>query len=301
MVSTVTQPSGWYDDPQDPSQLRYWDGVVWSGNVTPRVSPTVAQSTIGMPYGVTPAAARPERFGAYGAQGPPSAPGGYLPPGQGRQGPQDRSQWPAYGQDPGQPAPQQVGWQANPGPSTPDGVALSGWWKRVLARSLDAIIVSTLALPLTFSPLSRAGTILREAFQKGYAAAKAGTPSPELSAQLTDQLDSAIMQVGLTVLAIYVIYEVAFLAMTGATPGKKAVGISVRLRDKPGPPPLLAVLKRTSVKEGATLVGLVLGLFVSLFSLLNVLWPLWDDKLQAIHDKAGATNVVVGPQPRRDA
>ena len=55
----MTQPSGWYDDPQDPSQLRYWDGVVWSSHVTPKVSPTVAQSSIGMPYGVTPAASRP--------------------------------------------------------------------------------------------------------------------------------------------------------------------------------------------------------------------------------------------------
>jgi uncharacterized RDD family membrane protein YckC len=309
MVSTVTQPSGWYDDPQDPSQLRYWDGVVWSSNVTPRVSPTVAQATIGMPYEVTPAAARPARSGAYGAQGPPSAPGGFVSPQQGQrqqdQGQQDQGQqggqWPAYGQDPGYLAPQQSGWQSQAVPCTPDGVALSGWWKRVLARLIDGIIVSTLALPLMFSPLSRAGALLGDAFRKGYAAAEAGTPEPELSAQWTEQLDSAIMQVGLTVLAIYVIYEVAFLTMTGATPGKRAVGISVRLRDKPGPPPLLAVLMRTGVKEGTTLVGLVLGLFLSLFSLLNVLWPLWDDKKQAIHDRAGATNVVVGPQPRRDA
>ena len=55
----MTQPAGWYDDPQDPSQLRYWDGVVWSNHVSPKVSPTVDQSTIGMPYGVMPASARP--------------------------------------------------------------------------------------------------------------------------------------------------------------------------------------------------------------------------------------------------
>ena len=63
MVSSVTQTSGWYDDPQDPSQLRYWDGVLWSSNVTPKVSPTLEQSSIGMPFAVTPAAARPEGFG----------------------------------------------------------------------------------------------------------------------------------------------------------------------------------------------------------------------------------------------
>ena len=45
---------------------------------------------------------------------------------------------------------------------------------------------------------------------------------------------------------------------------------------------------------------LVLSLISSLAYLLDVLWPLWDDKRQAIHDKVAATNVVLGPQPRRD-
>jgi hypothetical protein len=74
------------------------------------------------------------------------------------------------------------------------------------------------------------------------------------------------------------------------------------LRDKPGPPPLSAVLKRSAVKEGGNLVGglPVLGLLGSVFGLLDSLWPLWDNKKQAIHDKAGATNVVVGGQPKRN-
>jgi uncharacterized RDD family membrane protein YckC len=79
------------------------------------------------------------------------------------------------------------------------------------------------------------------------------------------------------------------------------VGISVRLRDKPGPPPLPAVLKRTAVKEGGAVFGGVpfLGTIGSLFTLVDDLWPLWDVKKQAIHDKVAATNVVVGPQPKR--
>jgi uncharacterized RDD family membrane protein YckC len=32
-------------------------------------------------------------------------------------------------------------------------------------------------------------------------------------------------------------------------------------------------------------------------SILDLLWPLWDDKRQALHDKIAGTNVVV--QPRR--
>lgn len=29
-------PAGWYDDPDDPERLRYWDGVVWTEHVTPK-------------------------------------------------------------------------------------------------------------------------------------------------------------------------------------------------------------------------------------------------------------------------
>ena len=49
----MTQPSGWYDDPNDADQLRYWDGVVWTDHAVPRKSPTVEQSRIGMPHEVS--------------------------------------------------------------------------------------------------------------------------------------------------------------------------------------------------------------------------------------------------------
>jgi uncharacterized RDD family membrane protein YckC len=296
----MTQPSGWYDDPQDPSQLRYWDGVIWSNHVTPKVSPTVEQSNIGMPYGVTPAASRPEGSGSHGAKGPLVAPGGHVPPQQGPGQGQPGGQWPAYGQGPGQLPQDQLGWQSYPPkPTTPDGVVLSGWWKRVLARILDGIIIWFVALPLTFVPLRTVFDLFGDYMREAIAAAEAG--SSTLPDQPTAELTGPILQVTLTMLAVYLVYEIAFLTLTGATLGKRIVGISVRLRDKPGPPPLGAVLRRTAVKEGGNIVGSVplLGIFGSLFSLVNVLWPLWDDKKQAIHDKVGATNVVVGSQPKR--
>lgn len=301
----MTQPSGWYDDPQDPSQLRYWDGVVWSSHVSPKISPTVQQSTIGMPYGVTPAAARPQSDGAHGAQGAPPPGDGFASPqqGQGRPG----SQWPGYGQAQdqyGQPqdrwgqAPQ--GWQSHPA-TTPDGVVLSGWWKRVLARVIDNIIVSIVALPLAFIPLQKVFDIFWAYFEEVTAAAQAG--SSAIPEQPSSEFFAPLLLASMIVLAVQVVYTVAFLTMKGATPGKMVVGISVRLRDKPGPPPLVAVLKRTAVQEVGSVVGLtpVVGSLGSLFSLVDSLWPLWDDKKQAIHDKVAATNVVVGPQPRRDA
>jgi uncharacterized RDD family membrane protein YckC len=154
---------------------------------------------------------------------------------------------------------------------------------------------------LVFAPLQRAMTVIGRWYDQLVVALKAGSSTaPDMPA---DQLAGPLLQISLTVLALYVIYEVGFLTLTGATLGKRVVGISVRLRDKPGPPPLSAVLKRTAVKEGGRLVGSVplVGFLASVFSLMDVLWPLWDDKKQAIHDKVAATNVVVGPQPKRDA
>ena len=287
----MTQPSGWYDDPQDPSQLRYWDGVIWSSHVTAKISPNLEQSNIGMPYGVAPAASRPQTPGSHGAQGAPAAPGGSGPaqrwqPGEGQPG----GPMPTYGQP--------AGWHGNL-PTTPDGVVLSGWWKRVAARIIDNIIVSIIALPLWFVPMKTVITSFQGYLDKVVAAVQAGSTMP---AQPND-LTSPILQVSLTILVVSVIYEVAFLTTTGATLGKKALGISVRLRAVPGPPPVAAVLKRTAVKDAGEFAGLVpiLGLFGSLFTLFDSLWPLWDDKNQAIHDKAAGTNVVVGPQPKRDS
>ena len=45
----------------------------------------------------------------------------------------------------------------------------------------------------------------------------------------------------------------------------------------------------------ATLLNVVpgIGSVASLFPLLDGLWPLWDRKKQALHDKAAKTNVVM--------
>jgi len=285
----MTQPSGWYDDPQDPSQLRYWDGVVWSSHVTPKVSPTLEQSNIGMPYGVTPASARPQSSGSQGAQGAPTAQGGYRPPRQGHG--QQGGQLPAYGQGPGQLGQQQLGWQSYPS-TTPDGAQLARWWLRVGARLLDGLFTFVLSLPFTgwFYYRYFVGVI---DWSRGVAAQTAAGSAPvvTLPPAAVYQFAFAASMIGLLIAGGY---EVLFLKRSGATPGKKLVGISVRLRDRAGPPPMKAILGRTVCYFlGIALLGAI--------SLLDVLWPLWDDKKQAIHDKVAATNVVVGPQPKRDS
>ncbi len=60
-------PAGWQDDPEDATQLRYWDGSVWTDHRAPKpgVEPTYAASVVGKPAEDATAAAQP--YAASGA------------------------------------------------------------------------------------------------------------------------------------------------------------------------------------------------------------------------------------------
>ena len=79
-----------------------------------------------------------------------------------------------------------------------------------------------------------------------------------------------------------------------ATPGKLMVGLRVRLREqaRPDAPPHRAAALGRPVRPGRPRDRAVRRHLSSLYSLLDDLWPLWDDKNQAIHDKIAKTNVV---------
>jgi uncharacterized RDD family membrane protein YckC len=271
----MTQPSGWYDDPNDADQLRYWDGVVWTDHVAPRKSPTVEQSWIGMPHEVS----TPTPLAGQGQQREQTGWTGQL----------DRQQRPGAPQWPGT----QLG---RPQPTTPDGAVLSGWWRRVVARVVDGIICGLVTVAVAYPWLTRAAGIMNGYFRDTFDAAANGGTAPTVPSGLA----SALLPISLASLAIYFVYEVVLLTLFATTPGRLLVGISVRLREQPGTPPLSAVLRRTVVKEGGSAIGLlpVLGLVGSLFTMLASLWPLWDTRNQAVHDKVGATNVVIGQQRR---
>jgi uncharacterized RDD family membrane protein YckC len=165
-----------------------------------------------------------------------------------------------------------------------------------VARVVDGIICGLVTVAVTYPWLTRAAGIMNGYFRETFDAAANGGTAPPMPSGLT----SALLPISLASLAIYVVYEVVLLTLFATTPGRLLVGISVRLREQPGTPPLSAVLRRTVVKEGGSAIGLlpVLGLVGSLFTMLDSLWPLWDNRRQAVHDKAGATNVVIGQQRR---
>lgn len=271
------QPSGWYEDPHDPSLYRYWDGVVWTDRVAPKTMPTLEQSRIGMPQ--APDLQQPAGYGGPHQHGP--RPGGW---------PGHQPPWAGQGQ----------GYYALNVPTTPDGQLLAGWWRRVGARIIDGILTSVISGLVGLSLVRDIASIYSDWMRRVIDAAESGGGA---APTLPSELYAKVAIFGLISFAVYAVYEIVLLSVTGTTLGRRVTGISVRLRERPGPLPWGTSVVRLLVKEGGSLLGIVplVGFVGSLFILLDSLFPLWDAKKQAIHDKAARTNVVVGQQPRNPA
>lgn len=268
------QPSGWYDDPSNTDMLRYWDGVSWTNHTAPKKSPTIAQSTIGLPHqspqspqGQVP----PDRTGVP----TPTTP---MPQGSGWQ-----TQSPAQ-QSYYQQAPANTQWMHNI-KTTADGVPLAPWGKRFAAWVVDGLILAVVGGIISWFATPR----LSELFSQMVTAAQAGDQARLVEIQ--NELTGPAVQFSLFLWLVATAYCLVFWTTIAQTPGKMALGISVRRAAEPGPLPLgTAVMRR--------LVPLA-GQFVPFLSLLDGLWPLWDDKRQALHDKVASTQVVEGKQPRK--
>lgn len=183
--------------------------------------------------------------------GQPPPPRGYNPP-------------PGYGQ-----APPSYGAESYPtGPATP----YAGWWPRVGAALLDGIIaMAVIAAPLI------AGLVI---------AFKDAEVDP-----VTSEISGGVEPLGILLLVLTGVMYFAFdiwnrgvrLGARGQSLGKQIVGIRiVRAAD--------GQLLGAGSGFVRWLMAFVLGL-VSCVALIDVLWPLWDDKNQTLHDK------IVGSVP----
>lgn len=260
--------AGWYEDPQDASKVRYWDGAAWTEQVAPRTPPTVSEA----PQWIAPGA----------QQGPPFA-------GQ-------TQQW-QYGARPGPPQwpdSRQLDRPARAGPSTTDGVPLATWGRRGLARVLDLILMSFIGLPATGYFLYRVYQAEQDQHQTGI------TVFP------TGQALHWYLLFGVVQFVLLFCYEILCLRRWGHTIGKMLLGISVRTRDQAGVLPWSAAVRRAGFIYAVELVGLVpvVGLLGFVLLLLDYLRPLWDRRRQSLHDHVAGTVVVVGgrdiPPARRD-
>jgi uncharacterized RDD family membrane protein YckC len=161
-------------------------------------------------------------------------------------------------------------WQFSAPPQ--QSVQYAGWWWRVLATILDGLVAFGF-LFVAALPLSIVGNAALD----------------------KEQLETAIDIVS-------IVYTVAFLLIyypltmrrpgehNGQTWGKQACGIRVVRTDG------MRVDARTAITREAVVKYLLFS-FLAVFALaiptiVNYLWPFWDEQNQALHDKLAGTFVV---------
>ena len=187
-------------------------------------------------------------------------------------------------------APYAGGYGAVASATTPDGVPLAGWWWRALALIIDTIILGIIGALIAF-PWVRD---VLDSYSDWFDEALNSDGGSVDTSQLQSDTAGPLAIITLIQLALGFAYNVGFLMWKQATPGKLVLGLRVRLRDRPGPMPIGTVLLRWAGQFGVGILGLlpVLGILTFIYTVLDYLWPLWDDKKQAIHDKIAKTNVV---------
>jgi uncharacterized RDD family membrane protein YckC len=163
---------------------------------------------------------------------------------------------------------------------TIDGQELSGWWRRVFARVVDGILLEVLVTLVAWPFISDFFRAVRTYADQAVLAQQVGQPLPDPS-DLNATLVATMAKLLLVALVVSTVYECGFLKAFGATPGKMALGIEVRLCARPGPMSWGTVLLRWFGR-------LVCGLIPFC---LDALWPLWDPRRQAIHDHVADTQV----------
>ncbi|MFT4164214.1 MAG: RDD family protein [Microlunatus sp.] len=274
-------PSGWYPDPVNPANERYWDGWQWSRNTREIENPGPAAGPSGY---VPPRASQAPAQPSYGQQSYGQQP---YPPQQ--PAPQSGGQ-PGYGQQPYVPP----GYGQPPGlkpvPYTADGVPIAGWWARALAVVIDAVLVGFVAALVAMPIYLRMAEALSTYFRETYRAAEQGLPlppEPDITTIIsaTDQL----ILVGVGFL-LHTLYLALFLRWRSATPGKLIVGLRVVPVDQ----------GRSQAKLGwptvfiRALCWTVPNLNAVLFVLrvIDIVLPLTNPKKQAMHDLAAKTQVV---------
>lgn len=258
------QPAGWYPDPfaAVPGASRYWDGERWTTQVqAPAAEPQP-----------TPRAERGDSFGdrGFGEQGASS---------WGAAGHQGPVQYGGAQQSSGHPEEMPFSRAGRSG-------ELASWGARVGAYLLDIIPVVVVTMVLLW--MTGIYDALNAAMASGDAAAI------DAASAMMSITHPAGLTITIANLMFVALYNIGFHVSRGQTPGKMLVGIRVRDVDEDRNPDLKGAGLRWLVQYGPNLLsGLALvGMLAAMFQIADHLWPMWDQRKQAFHDKAGRTVVV---------
>jgi uncharacterized RDD family membrane protein YckC len=254
-------------------------------------APGQAAPGYGTPYGQPATAAPPAGAQGYGQPAYPQGGAGYAQPDYSRPG-YAQPGYPQPGRYPGYPQPgygQQPAGYRNP--VQPKDPALAEWWRRLLARLLDGIVVAVL-LGLVLAPwwVPPWTTFLHEAqallnrYQDTASTAALDKGLASAEAHFFGQVFGLIM---LSYLGFFA-YDWIQHALWGQTIGKRALGTQVVTADGRGKIGFSASGRRAAVYALVPVIPLVGGLF----GLVNDLWLTWDPRRQCLHDKAAHTVVI---------
>jgi uncharacterized RDD family membrane protein YckC len=164
---------------------------------------------------------------------------------------------------------------------------LAEWWRRLLARLIDGLILAVVVIPLYIvllaHDISKFNQVLNEyQLDLNSAAAKAAISHVE------GQLFGAAFLVGIVATVIAFLYDWLQHARWGQTVGKRALSTKVVSAYNRGPITSGQAAKRAAMYALVPIVPLA----GSVYALINELWLLWDPRRQCLHDKVARTIVV---------
>lgn len=295
MVPVADPAAGWYPDPGGSAKLRYWNGSAWTQHVSPpepepEPEPAPPAPEVA-PEGQPPVPQLGEGSAA-GAQ-PPAVALSTIPP------PIGTPLWQAPEADgPGQ----RLG---------PDGQVLSGWWRRLAGYLIDAVIlwvVAAFAVGIVGAVTGGFGELVdAQTWSELVAKAEANPayqPSEaELQALIGPGLAPFLTWITFVTLVLGFGNGVVLVAASGQTIGDRVVGTRKVTAGRQVPGFGAAFLRwLIPVTLGVLQVLPAIGFLALTAWILDYLWPLWDPRRQALHDKAARTYVerssLAGPVNR---
>ena len=249
---------GWYPDPTNAAQERYWEGSRWTHNVRDPQPDSQWSSGLGAPR-----TAADQHQAAAGKDLPSQTYQAQARPGQGHPGQGHHTAGAALLR-----------------PVTEDGVPLASFGQRLLARLLDNVAVSAVAVPIAWPWVRRYFTIVADAVEGG--------AMPDQLA-LAEKIQGPVSVIALVWVAVTFVYQATMVGMTSRTLGKMALGLRVvpvgRGRERVG---WGAALIRALGVGGAALLDISIGIASVLACLLSLQKP----RQQALHDRFARTQVT---------
>jgi uncharacterized RDD family membrane protein YckC len=250
---TVPPPSSWHFAPEPTSQPQPDPAPVPAAAAPPNGSLPLNGSQA--PYGTSPHYGTPSA-GMHPAGPTPQGYAGYrtgYPPYQG-----------ASGREPG----------------------LAEWWRRLLGRLIDIVVVSIVLMPVTIPLLSGPFGKL-EQIANQYP--NLSTPGAQSALNKADsKFLIALWILALIAAAVWFLYDALQHAKWGQTLGKRALSTRVVSAYDRSPITGAAAAKRAAVYALVPIIPVV----GTVFAVLNGMWLLWDRRRQCLHDKVGRTIVI---------